>query len=80
MNDMFLLKVYVIGTTPNLFKRRISNSIGSIEDWIESHAQKWAVLPVAVHYDDAYGNGTVSLKNDPDCVLYKFRTSNIGVI
>jgi len=80
MNDMFLLEVYAIGTAPTLFKRRISNNISSIEDWIELHAQKWAVLPVAVHYTDAYGNGTVSLKNDPNCVLYKFSTHNIAVI
>lgn len=83
MDNMFLLEVYedsAVSTASNLFKRRIANSIDSIEDWMESNAQKWALLPVVVHYDDAYGNGTVSLKNDPDCVLYKFRTVNIGVI
>lgn len=61
------------------FKRRISDSISSIEDWLNANAQKWVLLPVSVDCDD-YGNGSIYLSDNPNCVVYTFRTTNIATI
>ena len=79
--SMFLLEVCEksIYGNPMPFKRRISDNIDSIEEWIKSNAQKWALLPVAVECD-YYGNGSIYLSDDPQCILYTFRTVNISTI
>lgn len=81
MSEIFLLEVFdkssLTGT--QLFKRRISDNIQSIEDWVVSNAPKWSLLPVTVECDE-FGNGTVFLSNDANCTLYEFHTHNIAVI
>ena len=79
--SMFLLEVYEksIYGNPMLFKRRISDSIMSIEDWIDANAQKWVLFPVSVEHD-GYGNGKIYLSNNRDVVPYEFRTINIATI
>jgi hypothetical protein len=79
--SMFLLEVYEksIYGNKHIVKRRISDNISSIEDWIKSNAQRWALLPVTVECD-YYGNGKIYLSDDPNCVLYSFSTTNIATI
>lgn len=79
--SMFLLEVYVDSSygASMPFKRRISDSVDAIEEWLKSNAQKWASLPIAVECDN-YGDGIIYVSNDKDCVLYKFRTTSIAVI
>jgi len=80
-SEMFLLEVFEKSalTGTQLFKRRISDNIQSIEDWIMSNAQKWSLLPITVECDE-FGNGVVSLSNDANCTLYEFKTTNIGFL
>lgn len=73
-NTMFLLEVYDAGG--KLSYRRISESIGAIEDWLESNAHKWAYVPVAVDCD-MYGNGVIHANG---AVWYTFTTTNIAVV
>ncbi len=72
--SMFLVEVCDAGG--KLSYRRISESIGAIEDWLESNANKWAYVPVEVECD-MYGNGTIHANGS---VWYTFRTTNIAVI
>lgn len=80
MSEMFLLEVFETSslTGAHLFKRRISDNIQSIEDWIMSNAQKWSTLPVIVKYSN-YGNGIICLECSHK-VLYEFKTTNIALI
>lgn len=77
---MYLLEVYDTSIPGNrrLFKRRISGSILSIEDWMNDNAQKWAFYAVDVTHD-GYGNGVVYIRGDKTPV-FEFTTSNIAVI
>lgn len=74
-NSMFLLEVYYGHT---LYKRRISDSIEAIHDWLFDNAVKWenAVLDI-VTTDDCHG--TICLHNSKR-VLYTFKITNIAVI
>lgn len=76
--SMFLLEV-VDYSTKRPFKRRISDSIGNIEDWLEANAQKWSLIPIEIDHDD-YGNGIIYIKDDPKCILHTFSTKNIAII
>lgn len=73
--QMFLLEVW----SDRVFKRRISESISAIEDWIDANAQKWVTVPVEV-YHDGDGGGTIHFKGDRSCVFYKFSSTNIAVV
>jgi hypothetical protein len=77
---MFLLEVYNVTDPSNryLFKRRISGSILSIEDWIDSNAQKWAFYAVDVTHD-GNGNGAVYIRGDKN-PIFEFTTTNIAII
>lgn len=75
--SMFLLQVYDCNCA--VFKRRISDNLSSIEDWVSENAQKWALLPVEVEHD-GYGNGKVFLANDRNCVVFTYSATNIAVI
>lgn len=75
---MFLLEV-VDHDTNRLFKRRIANSIDSVEDWINANAKRWAFVPITIDHD-GYGNGTICIKDDPKCILYTFTATNIAMI
>lgn len=79
--SMYLLEVCEKNLYGNeyIFKRRISDNISSIEDWIKANAQKWVLLPVSVDCD-GYGNGSIYLSYDHNCVLCTFRTTNIATI
>ena len=74
---MFLLQVYDCNCT--VIKRRISDNLDSIEDWVSENAQKWALLPVEVEHD-GYGRGKVFLASNRDCVLFTYSADNIGII
>lgn len=75
--SMFLLQVYDCNCT--VFKRRISDNLSSIEDWVSENAQKWAWLPVKVEHD-GYGHGKVFLADNRDSVLFTYSATNIAVI
>ena len=77
---MFLLEVYNVTDPSNryLFKRRISGSILSIEDWVDFNAQKWALYTVDIKHD-GYGNGAVYIHGDKT-PIFEFTTTNITVI
>jgi len=79
-SEMFLLEVFDKSslTATHLFKRRISDNIQSIEDWIISNAPKWSTLPVIVKCSN-YGNGIIYLECSHK-VLYEFKTTNIALI
>lgn len=79
-NSMFLLEVYNVTDPGNryLFKRRISDSIMSIEDWVNDHAKKWAFYAVDVTHD-GYGNGKVYIRGDKT-PIFEFTTTSIAVI
>lgn len=74
-NSMFLLEVHDCGG--KLSYRRISESIGAIEDWLESNAHKWAHVPVEVQYSDIDGDGVIHANGS---VWYTFHTTNIAVV
>lgn len=80
MAEMFLVEVFdkssLTGT--RLFKRRISDNIQSIEDWIRLTAPKWSTLPVIVKCSN-YGNGIICLECSHK-ILYEFKTTNIGFL
>lgn len=74
---MFLVEVYDCNNV--LFKRRISDNITSIEEWLDDVAQNWVLLPIEVEHD-GYGNGKVVLAGNHDIVVYTFSTHNIGFL
>ena len=79
---MYLLEVYqhsIFWSNPELFKRRLSNDVSSIEEWINDNAPKWTNVPVQVEHD-GHGNGKVYLPGCSDSPMYTFQTSNISVI
>ena len=79
---MYLLEVYqnsIFFSTPELFKRRISSDICTIEEWIDTNVQKWVSVPVQVEHD-GYGNGKIYLSGCSDSPMYTFQTNHIGVI
>ena len=77
---MFLLEVYDVADPDNrrLFKRRISGSILSIEDWVEYNAHVWASSSVFIK-QDGYGNGVICIlgNNTP---IFEFTTTAIATI
>lgn len=75
---MYLLEVFDVTSNRYLFKRRISDNIDSIEDWVMANAQKWVLLPIEVECD-GYGCGKVCLYNNHG-TIYEFKTTAIGVI
>lgn len=75
--SMFLLQVYDCNSV--VFKRRISDDLSAIEDWVDENAPKWSLLPVKVEHD-GYGNGKVFLANDQNCVVFTYSATNIAVI
>ena len=79
-SSMFLLEVYDV-TDPSdsrIHKRRISESIMSIEDWIDDNAHKWCFYAVDVHHD-GYGNGKICIRGDKNAI-FEFTSRNIAVI
>ena len=74
-NQMLLLEVrhYKNG---NLFKRRISDSYYSIEEWLYNNASNWASGEFMLVCDE-YCRGQVYFNNKP---LFAFETTNIAVI
>lgn len=79
-DSMYLLEVYntSIPGERTLFKRRISECILSIEEWIDHHAQKWVFYAVDIKHD-GYGNGAVYLRGD-NTPVFEFTTTAIAAI
>lgn len=78
---MFLLEVYdrTIYGNKHLFKRRISDSIGNIEDWLHEHAPNWAIVPVEIKCDE-YGSGIIHIKGHEESDLFTFYTTEIAMV
>ena len=76
-NSMFLLEVR--NSSNEVFKRRITDNLCAVEDWIEHNAQKWAVLPVQVEHN-GYGGGEVYLANSRNSVVFTYTSTAIGII
>lgn len=77
VKSMFLVEVYTY-IDPTLYRRRISENLYAIEDWLETYAQSWADYPIKIECDE-YCNGTIKLCSD-DTILYTFSTTNIKVL
>lgn len=82
-NQVFLVEVY--DNFGNLYKRRISDNLFSIEDWVESNATKWDCPAynwrVEFQWDD-FGNCSVVYHiTDYECkIAFTIKTTNIATI
>ena len=74
LKSMLLLEVF--DRDGNLIKRRISDNVYSIEDWLNANAFKWASVPVEVECD-MYGDGTIHANG---AIWYTFHTTSIGTV
>lgn len=77
---MYLVEIY--DAQGKLFKRRISNNLSKIEDWILANYRKWTSYPSPVIHLDDYGCGDIIQHyDDLDYVqIFKVVTANIATI
>ena len=73
--SMLLIEIYHYGSD-DMFKRRISESYDSLQDWLNNNADKWAEGKVVVDCDD-FCFGTICYNDNP---LYIFETHNIALV